>query len=142
MIEVMTSLRCQKRDLWLHPVPKQVLGVDAMKGWYCSKLYACIRTSDMVMCWSSCSKRNLYHKMCNYVIASGDFNGEVIVWHGETGESFAQPIKAHSSCISLLDFSPDGTVLVTGSGDGMTKLWNTKTWKPERSQIMCSRSAA
>ncbi|KAG2107882.1 uncharacterized protein F5147DRAFT_837109 [Suillus discolor] len=56
------------------------------------------------------------------LIPSGDFNGEVIVWHGETGESLTQPIKAHSSCVSSLDFSPDGTVLVTGSGDGMTKL--------------------
>ncbi|KAG1799483.1 uncharacterized protein HD556DRAFT_1525346 [Suillus plorans] len=62
------------------------------------------------------------------LIASGDFNGEVIVWHGETGESLTQPIKVHSSCVSSLDFSPDGTVLVTGSGAKLC-------WK---SQITCS----
>jgi WD40 repeat protein len=49
------------------------------------------------------------------LIASGDVGGEVIVWHGETGESLTQPFKAHFSHILSLDFSSDGTVLATGS---------------------------
>jgi WD40 repeat protein len=63
------------------------------------------------------------------LIASGDESGEVVAWHGETGELLtSQPIKAHSHGISSLDFSPDATELATGSGDCTVKLWNTSTW--------------
>jgi WD40 repeat protein len=71
------------------------------------------------------------------MIASGDGSGEIIVWHGETGESLTQPIKAHSDCIFSLDFSPDGTMLVTGSRDGMMKFWCTKTWQMQGDSIDC-----
>ncbi|KAG2130300.1 uncharacterized protein EDB93DRAFT_84338 [Suillus bovinus] len=71
------------------------------------------------------------------LIASGDEGGEVIVWHGETGESLTK-IEAHSSWIYSLDFSPGGTVLATSAyQDGMTKLWNTKTWEQQEDPIKC-----
>lgn len=40
------------------------------------------------------------------MIASGDHNGEVIAWHGETGKSIThwQPIEAHANWIYSLDF--------------------------------------
>lgn len=38
-------------------------------------------------------------------------------------------IHAHSKWVASLNFSPDGTVLATGSYDETTKLWNTKTWE-------------
>jgi WD40 repeat protein len=63
------------------------------------------------------------------IIASGDEGGEIIAWHGETGESLTKPIKAHSDLISSVDFSPDGTVLATGSKDDKTKFWCTKSWQ-------------
>jgi WD40 repeat protein len=71
------------------------------------------------------------------IIASGDASGEIIAWHGETGESLTQPIKAHSYQIYSVDFSPDSTVLVTGSWDGMTKFWCTKTWQMQGDSINC-----
>ncbi|KAG2342512.1 hypothetical protein BDR05DRAFT_1060241 [Suillus weaverae] len=71
------------------------------------------------------------------LIASGDFGGELIAWRGETGEILTQPIKAHSKEINWLDFSPDGTVLATGSGDGTTKFWCTKTWQMQGEPIEC-----
>jgi WD40 repeat protein len=71
------------------------------------------------------------------LIASGDKGGQVIVWHGETGESLIRPIKAHSRTIYSLDFSPDGTVLATGSSDRTMKLWNTKTWQQKGNSIEC-----
>ncbi|KIK37516.1 hypothetical protein CY34DRAFT_810271 [Suillus luteus UH-Slu-Lm8-n1] len=71
------------------------------------------------------------------MIASGDAGGEIIVWHGETGESLAKLIKAHSEGIYSVDFSPDGTVLATGSYDGMTKFWCTKTWQMQGDPIDC-----
>jgi WD40 repeat protein len=47
------------------------------------------------------------------LVASGDADREVIVWHGETGESLTQSIKAHSNRINSLDFSPNGTALAS-----------------------------
>jgi WD40 repeat protein len=72
------------------------------------------------------------------IIASGDFGGEIIVWHGENCESLTKPIKADSKQINSVDFSPDGTVLATtGSNDGMTKFWCTKTWQMQGDPIEC-----
>ncbi|KAG2128625.1 WD40-repeat-containing domain protein [Suillus bovinus] len=71
------------------------------------------------------------------IIASGDGNGELTAWHGETGESFIQPIKAHSKQITSVDFSPDGTVLATGSHDDTVKFWCTQTWQMQGEPIEC-----
>ncbi|KIK33225.1 hypothetical protein CY34DRAFT_813784 [Suillus luteus UH-Slu-Lm8-n1] len=71
------------------------------------------------------------------MIASGDGNGEVIAWHGETGESLTQCIKAHSDCITSVDFSPDCTVLATVSYDGKMKFWCTKAWQMQGDPIDC-----
>jgi WD40 repeat protein len=74
------------------------------------------------------------------LIASGDFDGKLIVWHGDTGESLIQVNQAHSNVIMSLDFSPDGAVLATGSLDKTTKLWNTKTWLVDGNPISCGSS--
>ncbi|KAG0699361.1 hypothetical protein DFH29DRAFT_55548 [Suillus ampliporus] len=70
-------------------------------------------------------------------LASSDASGELIAWHGETGEPLTKRIEAHSSWFLGLDFSPDGTVLATGATDHTMKLWNTKTWKQQGSAIKC-----
>ncbi|KAG2339547.1 hypothetical protein BDR05DRAFT_991937 [Suillus weaverae] len=61
-------------------------------------------------------------------IASGGWSGELIAWHGETGKPLQAIGTAHPERILTLDFSPNGTVLVTASSDRTAKLWNTKTW--------------
>jgi WD40 repeat protein len=71
------------------------------------------------------------------LIASGDENGELIAWHGDTGESLTQAIKVHSKPILSLDFSPDGALLATGSWYRTTKLWSTKTWQVQGNPISC-----
>jgi WD40 repeat protein len=70
------------------------------------------------------------------IIASGDGGGEVITWHGETGESLTKPFKAQSDEISSVNFSPDRTVLATGSY-ATTKFWCTKTWQMQGEPIKC-----
>ncbi|OJA16347.1 hypothetical protein AZE42_10867 [Rhizopogon vesiculosus] len=71
------------------------------------------------------------------MIASGDVNGELIAWHGDTCESLTQAIKVHSGKIKSLDFSSDGTVLATGSWDQTTELWSTSTWQVVGNPINC-----
>jgi WD40 repeat protein len=70
------------------------------------------------------------------LIASTD-NGEVIFWDRDTGESLTPAIKAHSTYIRSLDFSPDGKMLATGSKDHTVKLWNTETWQQQGNPINC-----
>jgi len=72
------------------------------------------------------------------LIASGDENGELIAWRGGTGESLTQTIKVHSQWITSLDFSPDGTMLATGSFDKSAELWSTKTWQAQGNPITCT----
>jgi len=74
------------------------------------------------------------------LIASGDWNGEIIAWRGDNGESLTKAIKAHSHWICSLDFSPDGSVLASGSRDKTTKLWNTETWQLQGNPIDCDAS--
>ncbi|KAG2358956.1 quinon protein alcohol dehydrogenase-like superfamily [Suillus spraguei] len=75
------------------------------------------------------------------LIASGDQEGEIIAWHGGTGESVTKAIKAHSREVKSLDFSPGDTVLATGSSDDTVKIWNTKTWQMQGNPIQCSSTA-
>jgi WD40 repeat protein len=69
-------------------------------------------------------------------IASGDLGGEVIAWNGD-GESLIKPIEIHSQPIYSLDFSPDSTVLVSGSFHTTSVLWDTKTWQLQGNPINC-----
>jgi WD40 repeat protein len=69
------------------------------------------------------------------IIASGDGEGVLIVWNGETGETLTQPMQAHGFVLNSLDFSPDGLVLASGSWDSTTKFWSTKTWEPQGKAI-------
>lgn len=71
------------------------------------------------------------------LIASGGDNGELVAWDGDTGKPLTQAIKAHTSWILSLDFSPDDTVLATGSYDRTVKLWNTKMWQEQGNLIQC-----
>ena len=41
------------------------------------------------------------------------------------GATVAGPVNAHDGWADTLDFSPDGTTLVSGGTDGLTRLWRT-----------------
>jgi len=71
------------------------------------------------------------------LIASGDEDGALIAWHGDTGEPLTEAIKIHTTCIRSLDFSPDGTTLASGSWDKTTELWCTKSWQVLGNPINC-----
>lgn len=71
------------------------------------------------------------------LIASGGQNGELVAWDGDTGKPLTQAIKAHTNWILSLDFSPDDTVLATGSSDYTARLWDTKTWQVQGNLIQC-----
>ncbi len=47
-------------------------------------------------------------------------------WHNRFN-SDAMPLKGHTRWVTSAAFSPDGTRLVTGSGDATAKIWDVKT---------------
>ena len=55
-----------------------------------------------------------------YAIRAAAANPQITSFNGDTGE------------INSMAFSPDGTILATGSGGGTTDLWNTTTGKLTR----------
>ena len=49
--------------------------------------------------------------------------GEIKVWNAETGAE-QLTLTGHSAFVTGLCFSPDGTKLVSGSGDKTVKVWD------------------
>jgi WD40 repeat protein len=56
-------------------------------------------------------------------VASGRGNGQVALWDVATGRELAR-WEAHEAGVTALVFHPDGKILVSGSKDGVLKLWN------------------
>lgn len=59
-------------------------------------------------------------------IASAGFDGSVRCWDMETGDC-RQLIPAHRSTIWAIAFSPDGSLLATGSDEQTVKLWEVSS---------------
>jgi len=60
-------------------------------------------------------------------VVSGGVDGIGRVHDAETGELFAT-LTGHQQKILDLNFSPDGTRLVTASGDRTARIWNPPSW--------------
>jgi WD40 repeat protein len=61
-------------------------------------------------------------------LASGDGNGEVLIWEVETGRTL-DCIPAHTKGVSVfgMAYSPDGRWLVSSCDDGSVKVWDAAT---------------
>ncbi|KAK2607025.1 hypothetical protein N8I77_005734 [Diaporthe amygdali] len=57
-------------------------------------------------------------------IATGDFDGTIKLWNGESRDCF-KTISAHKDTINDLTFSPDGRFLVSASWDKTSQLWRS-----------------
>jgi len=68
------------------------------------------------------------------IVATGCNDGSVSLWDPWTGKSLGGPLK-HNAAVRALSFSPDGQLLVAGTGlpygnePGEMRLWNTTTLK-------------
>jgi WD40 repeat protein len=61
------------------------------------------------------------------VVVSGGVDGIGRVHNSVTGDLIAT-LVGHSQPITALDFSHDGTLLVTASGDHTARIWNPSSW--------------
>ena len=61
-------------------------------------------------------------------VAVGTWVGAVDVWDVQSGRRLHQ-LKGQTALINGLDFSPDGTLIVSSSRDGSTRLWELSSGK-------------
>jgi WD40 repeat protein len=63
------------------------------------------------------------------ILASGSYDRTALLWDVTTGKTIGSPLAQHTDNINALCYSPDGTLLATGSDkkDGTLRLWNTST---------------
>eukprot|EP00955_Chlamydomonas_euryale_P103546 365502-Chlamydomonas_euryale.AAC.4 len=59
-------------------------------------------------------------------IASGSFDETLRVWDVRTGRCMRE-VPAHSDPVTAVDFSADGTLMVSSSLDGLLRLWDTQS---------------
>lgn len=60
----------------------------------------------------------------NKILASGDLQGNVLVWDFMS-RSMMNNLRGHRARITELKFSPDGGILASASNDGSVRMWET-----------------
>ena len=58
------------------------------------------------------------------------------LWDAVTGIPVGEPLTGHTSFVSSVAFSPDGTRIVSGSDDNTLRLWPTF---PEPTSAICAK---
>ena len=85
-----------------------------------------IRTGAEIVSYPK--QRGLYTGSCSpdgKHIATAADGGKVTIWRVDGG--LVHELPGHSDTVASVRFSPDGTLLLTGSKDGTARLWSVKT---------------
>ena len=61
------------------------------------------------------------------LIASGDWNGTIVIWDAQTGEEIRRLSEMSGIKVLNVVFSPDDTLLASANGNGTITLWDVMT---------------
>ena len=61
------------------------------------------------------------------ILATGDSLGTIMIWNIQTGQTLVELDKVHSGAINCLDFSQDGSKILSGSQDGTSREFGLRT---------------
>ncbi len=64
-------------------------------------------------------------------IASGDYNGTIIIWNSAPPAQEEMRLIGHQSPVTAIAWSPDGAKLAAGYDDGTVIIWNAATGQDE-----------
>lgn len=59
------------------------------------------------------------------LIVSGAHDCQLKMWDHRSGNRVIKTIEAHAEAVTAVDFHEDGTEFVSGSFDGLVRVWNT-----------------
>jgi len=65
----------------------------------------------------------------------------VDLWEVATGKRLLQHYDSHAATVGCVAFSPDGSLVATGGGDGIVYLWDSKTGKRIREHRLMDESS-
>jgi WD40 repeat protein len=68
------------------------------------------------------------------MIVSGDTNNQITLWDLKTGQ-LLRSLEGHSDWIQALTVTSDNTTLISGSRDGMQKVWQSSTGHKNISKV-------
>jgi WD40 repeat protein len=77
----------------------------------------CLRDKGVVACYTLSPDHRL--------LALGDSDGTIRLFDVNSGKEL-QPLRGHRGCIASLEFSADGTLLVSGSEDTTALVWDVR----------------
>jgi WD40 repeat protein len=60
------------------------------------------------------------------VVASGNWDGSVILWDPQTRQPVGDPLRGHEDGVQSVAFSPNGRTLASGDSNGSVILWDTQ----------------
>jgi WD40 repeat protein len=63
------------------------------------------------------------------IAAGAEGSGEIGVWDASSGQLLGL-LKGHSASVEALNFSPDGSRIVSGSRDKSIRVWDAATYDP------------
>ena len=83
---------------------------------------------ERVLVYSSFPVNSLAFSADGKLLASGNADGNVVIWNLDDTSSQPIVLVAHSSQVNSLAFSPRGGLLASGSADGSIILWDLETY--------------
>ncbi|KIJ64837.1 hypothetical protein HYDPIDRAFT_61126, partial [Hydnomerulius pinastri MD-312] len=60
-------------------------------------------------------------------LVTGSSDGGVSVWDRETGAQIGHVLEGHTKLVYVVDVSPDGKTIASGSEDNTVRVWNAET---------------